>query len=332
MTAAASQFDRLRTAGLDAAILLRDRWMLSDRRGGRRMWPVRTAADESAGAREPFFLMGSPRSGTTLLRAIVSSHPKIFIPPENGAWRQMIRTFGARRGEAWDAVAGAVLEAFQAGYEFDQWRVERAALASGARAIPEERRSLVALIDTIYRAYGDAHAPGKPIWGDKSTPGGYRYLPKLALVYPRSRWIHIVRDGRACVASSLKAGFYGRDHEEASYAWRQNVRACRSFGQRFAGGGRFLEIRYEDLVSSTGEEIDRICAFLDIEPSEDMRHHDAVLASTASDLKAIGHHENVRRPVSQASLDKWRNELSTAQIGEVSRIVHAELKSYGYAA
>ncbi|MDE2234040.1 MAG: sulfotransferase, partial [Gammaproteobacteria bacterium] len=51
-------------------------------------------ADTQVQSPEPFFVIGSPRSGTTLLRLILTSHPQIVVPPECGFVTWLYPTFG----------------------------------------------------------------------------------------------------------------------------------------------------------------------------------------------------------------------------------------------
>jgi hypothetical protein len=327
MTAARFHSRRARQAALHPIVRLRDRFLFSDRSIGAGKWPVRETGS-SSNRYQPFFVLGSPRSGTTLLRALLCAHPDTFIPPENGALRAMIRVFGSTRAEPWPTVVAAVLDRFAEGYEFQHWGLDLDELKRVAGDWPIENRSLAGLIRFVYMEYGARHSVHKRHWGDKSTPGEFRYLDKLALVFPGARYVHIVRDGRDCVASSIRAGFFEGDYYQAAYAWRDNVRVCRRFGR--GRSAHFLELRYEDLVTSPAREVARLCRFLGIEPVDAMLEHHSLVQQTAPDVGGIGHHENVRRPISKESLGKWRTELPVSALDVVSRIVSPEMKQYGY--
>lgn len=327
MNALKFQLQRARRAAFRPAVHLRDRVLLSDRGAIAAGWPVR--ASSSGERREPFFVLGSPRSGTTLLRSILCAHPDVFIPPENGAFLRMIRVFMSLRTSTWDAVVTGVLDAFREGYEFDKWAIDLDTAKLAATSLPPEARSLVALIDLLYAGYGETHAPGKRSWGDKSTPGNYDYLGKLSLVFPNALYVHIVRDGRDCVASCIRAGFFDESYYEAAYAWRDNVKACRRLGGHLAPG-RFLEIRYEELVSSAPEAVARLCEFLRLTPVDSMLEPHRGSARAVPDVERVEHHANVRRPISTDSLGKWRSQLPSAQMGLVNRILGPELRACGY--
>jgi len=318
-------WQRTRLRALSGLVRVRDRFKFADGSLAGSKWPVRALADES---RPPFFVLGSPRSGTTLLRAILCAHPEVFVPPENGALGGMIRVFGSQRSSDWIEVVDAVLEKFTHGYEFSYWDVDMRSITEKAKAIPHGKRSLAALLQLLYAEYGSKKAPGKRFWGDKTTPGGFHYIYKVALVFPEANYIHIVRDGRDCVTSSVRAGFFNKSYQEAAYAWQDNVRLCRRFGRSV--GERFHELRYEDLVTSPRSQVERLCSFLRIEPASAMLEHQSLVQNSTPDVSAIGHHGNVRHPISTKRLGKWQAELPESERERVSKIVAPELAFYGY--
>lgn len=296
--------------------------------GKRRQWPVRAGSGENSPC--PFFVLGHPRSGTTLLRALLSRHPDVFIPPENGALWRMIRVFGDTRSGDWEGVVDSVLGEFEKGYEYHAWGLDSRELRDQALAIPRQERSLEVLIATVYRRYGERFAPGKTLWGDKTTPGSFSHLYKLPLVFPRSSYLHIIRDGRDCVASAMQAGFYDRDIGLAARAWRDNVRQCRRFGNGARGSRGYLEIHYESLVDDPASCLPGICKLLGIEPAAAMLSYDGDVADQLPDVQSLQHHANVTRPIFRNSVGKWRQQLSAQQCREVEQITGAELLRSGY--
>ena len=309
-------------------IRLRDRWMFSDRLPGKRgQWPVRSESPDRT--TDPFFVLGHPRSGTTLLRSLLSRHPDVFIPPENGGLWRMIRVFGDTRGGDWSQVVDNVLQEFEGGYEYHAWEPHIGNVRDRALNLPAEERSLQGLIRCIYHCYGQPVAPGKSRWGDKTTPGDYGYLDKLALVFPRASYVHIIRDGRDCVVSAMKVGFYNGDFRQAAKAWRDNVRKCRRLGDSGMGAGSYLELQYETLVDQPEAPLKQVCEVLGIESHPAMLQHDDTV-DRLPDINTLEHHANVARPVFSSSVGKWRTALTEEQCGEVERIMGSELVNCGY--
>jgi len=321
--------NRIIESGKEIAINLRDRWLLSDRflpLHGR--WCVRSEQVQSADP--PFFVIGHPRSGTTLLRSLLCRHPEIFIPPENGGLWRMIRVFASNRRASWEDVTTAVIQEFMAGYEFDVWDFDVEKFRSDAVSIPQSERALDRLIALLYQRYGSVHAPGKKLWGDKTTPGSFKFLPKLALVFPQARYLHIVRDGRDCVASAMRAGFFNRDVEIAAAAWRDNVHFCRKFGSRLNSKAQYFELRYEELVNDPGAHIPDICAFLKVKSHAAMLENSSEAANELPDVGKLSHHANVSRPVFRDSIGRWKRVFSAQDLTTINRIMAPELHRFGY--
>ena len=306
-----------RLVGLRDRVLFSDTWASG--------WPVRTK-HPGPGA-PPFFVIGSPRSGTTLLRAILTRHPDLFIPPENGAIGKMIRAFGAQRSASWSVTVDAVLAAFRTGYEFDHWKLNLEEVARSATALPDDRRSLTELFELIYRSYGSIHAPGTSRWADKNVSGSCVYLDKISLVFPTCRYVHLVRDGRDCVASAMKAGMFGGRPETAAYGWKDSVNECRRLGRRL-GPDQYFELRYENLVTDPTETVRALCDFLTLEPTPDML--DYAGTNDVADVNAIAHHGSVRKPLFESSVGAWKRRLPESDVRPLMQIIQSELALFDY--
>lgn len=319
----------VRQSALSRLVYLRDWFLFSDNPlFCWKAWPVQSSREDLND--KVFFVLGSPRSGTTLLRRILSSHPQVFIPPENGGLATMIRTYGTFRWKSWNLAVQRVFDKFCTGYEFEKWEIDLKVVRKAAESIAPEDRSLAEIFNVLYTEYGLKHDPGKIRWGDKTTPGYFNYLRKLQMVFPKARFIHIVRDGRDCVASSIDAGFFDKNIEEAARAWKYNVKECRKLGRRIQNENRYHELRYEDLINLPKEKIDALCCFLDLEPDSDMMESLGSNHCTLPDVPAIGHHKNVQKPIFQDSVGKWKHKLPESEIEKVSGIIAQELAFYGY--
>lgn len=320
---------RVRDLAASPIIEWRDRILFSDRGWPRpSRWPIRPRGQ--APRDQPFFIIGSPRSGTTLLRAILAQHPAVFIPPENGALGAMIRTFAAHRSEPWEAVVAAVLDAFGQGYEFPHWGVDVAAIRPAAEAVPRDRRSLAGLLDLIYRHYGATQCPGASRWGDKTVPGNVTHLGKIDLVFPEARYVHIVRDGRDCVASAVSVGMFHQDYGYAAYGWRDTLRRCRRFAPKLRVEGRLFDVRYEDLIVNPEPVVSGLCRFLGLTPTDAMLRYGG-RPERLPDVRTIAHHQKVNRPIFQDSAGSWRQLIPEYARPSVLRILRKELSLWGYA-
>ncbi len=119
----------------------------------------------------PFFIIGSGRSGNTLLRAVLQAHPAIHIPPETHVLRSVVRAWRWYcRFLRWDDLVRVVLARFE--YAKD-WHVFDLRLGELCRRLADAAppsRNLAAVLDSIYRAHIARHKPAATRWGDKRPP------------------------------------------------------------------------------------------------------------------------------------------------------------------
>lgn len=201
-------------------------------------------------------IVGAPRSGTTLLRVMLDSHPDLAIPPETGflTLAPRLRGSGDRLRERFFHEVTTFGAPSPAWPDFE---IPLDTFRDALRQISPFTAS--AGFRAFYRLY--AARFGKPRVGDK-TPSYALHIPAIRRVLPEARFIHLIRDGRD-VALSLRRMWFSPGHEietQAAY-WRRFVLAARKAG---AGAPDYLEVRYEDLILHTRPTLERICAFLDL--------------------------------------------------------------------
>jgi hypothetical protein len=265
----------------------------------------------------PIIVVGSPRSGTTLVRRLLCAHPRLYVPGETG-YDPFLRTdphapLSPRR-------ASRVLR--RIALLNRHWTHGDDALSG---LDPEPR--LRDVLDALYAQR--AHRYGAERWGDK-TPGYVRYLPTLERIFPGALVIHVLRDGRD-VALSARAE-WGANHwyMDLHYLlrqWELNVRTGRRDGSRM-GEGRYLELRYEELAAAPQEAMARVLRFLGEAPDP------AVEAAIDSSAAVPGErfHRGVHRPVSTASVERWRRQLSPREAKLADSLVGDLLAELGYPA
>jgi len=223
------------------------------------------------------FLVGSARSGTTLLRRIVDAHPSIAITPETH-W--VPRFYEQRRGLTDDGVVTPELVARLAAYG----RFARFGVAEEDLARLVDRTGPLSYADFVSGFYDlIGRARGKRLVGDKT--GEYaRALPTLHAPWPAARFVHLIRDGRDVALSVLDwkehpgASRFSTWHEDpvmtTALWWSRNVRLGREGGAALPGR-LYYELRYEALVTRPEAECAALCAFLDLPYDEAMvRFHE----------------------------------------------------------
>ena len=279
----------------------------------------------AANVTDPFFLVGVQRSGTTMLRLMLDRHPLIAIPPETSA---MIPDFHARRASFGREGRIEDIDAFErvlrSNPEFRRWGIS----IDEVHKELQTNTTLAGGLEAAYIAY--AHAHGKQIWGDK-TPRYLECMPLLSKLFPRARFIHLIRDGRDVALSQLGLHRLHRHSASVAFMWRRKIQAARAAG-RSLGEARYTEIHYERLLTNTADELDRLCTFLHVPFDAAMMIHDVdaveeELGKLASSARA--QHQNLKLPPTRGLRD-WRSQMTRAEVADFEAIAGRGLVETGY--
>lgn len=289
-------------------------------------YPVRTNADKLSC--NPFFIVSTGRSGTTLLRAILNQHPDLCIPPESDyLWRVIIEYQRNYKHHHWRDIVTLFCGEMARGQEYCGWDIQVKGFYFKAKKLPHDQRSLAKLIDLYYQHYLQKHFPEALRWGDK-TPHYLKYLPQLDAVYPNSQHLHIYRDGRDVVSSILKLG-WTKTPEAACDMWLQRIQAVRAYRQR-DNPTKFLEIRYEDMVHQPEIIITKICDFLNIAYKPEMLEFHQNPGQFRGDAVRPDLHPMLSQPISAKAIGKWRQALDNEQQAYVQERLAPTLTTLGY--
>ncbi len=260
----------------------------------------------------PIIVVGNPRSGTTLLRLMLTSHARICIPPEGPVIGMLEPRYGRVRDPD-DSVVSAFAADVLAVPKLEEWRLDPERLALRLRSGP--RADYADLLDGVYREYMDTLGERKPRWGDKSSSYTISHLERIRRALPRASVIHIVRDGRdvACSYRALR-GIRGKYAPvlpsgvlRIAYEWRRNLRRIRRFLSRWPPEQQF-ELRYEDLVRSPAAILELVCGALG------ERYDPAML-----DFHRLNRERSLEPAVYMAWKAKTAEAVSDSQVGRFQR-------------
>lgn len=223
------------------------------------------------------FIIGYPRSGTTLLRLMMNKHPRICVPPEAAFLTWLYRDFAEFSFSA-SAVHEFVV-ALSGTRKIENWKLDFTELERELSA--RAPINYAELCDGVYNYYiQHILRRSVDVIGDKNNT----YLNEidlLASLYPGARFIHIVRDGRAVAAScldlasrSLASRYAPRlpgTLPEIAAHWNASIDTIlRSLSA--LNRDRHSTVRFEDLVVNPVSELRGLCAFIEVEFNEDMLH------------------------------------------------------------
>jgi hypothetical protein len=274
------------------------------------------------------FVVGAARSGTTLLQRMLDAHPQLAIVNET-YW--LPRKFRERTGlTRAGLVTPALLPLLLASPKFSRMGVSEEdllGLLSNGGTLRYER--FVAQIFDIYAA-----RRGKPLAGDK-TPGYVRRIEQIHELWPRARFVHIIRDPRDVCLSMLEwrsgertAGQFGTWEMDpvisTALYWRYSVAVGREAGESL-GPTLYHEVRYEDLLSSPERALEQICEFLDLPYADAMtRFHEG------KTRRKPGRSSKAQWLPPTAGLRDWRTQLPIGDVERVEVVADDLLPDLGY--
>jgi hypothetical protein len=232
----------------------------------------------------PVFVVGSMRSGSTLLRLILDSHPRIAIGAETGF---MGAVMGTKRIPSWKHGADW--------YQRINW------------SEPELDVRLREFYTGMFARY--AAEQGKARWGEK-TPFHTSLIPEMAAIFPTSVFVGIVRHPGA-VAASLGDSFHYAYDDALSYWTTTNlalVEGARGLGDRF------VLCRYEDLVTDPEPVLREVMLTVgeDFSPAL-LRHH--VVQEEQGAPRVVDGSTSTRDAVDPRRAHRWTQDLTEVQRG-----------------
>ena len=242
--------------------------------------------------------MGMQRSGTTLMRSLLSSHPAIALAPVESHYLERqasvpLEPTGDRFDLFWHTLT---MTRFFTSLGLDADTTKEQILEAGVT-----HRNVFRILLERY-----AQSQGKARWGDK-TPGRELEYRTLLEWFPDAQLVYMVRDPRAVIASILTK-------------WEQRMRPLVDvYAERWAKSAQLAQelaqhpnvrvVHYERLTERPKREVHALCDFLG-EPY----------------VPEYLHPKRIRT----RSLDKWRTVLSSGQVAVIEHVARQQMCAHGY--
>ena len=262
-------------------------------------------------ADNPIFLGGVPRSGTTLLRVILDTHPRIYCGTELRIVQALTTLWSSAEQRAQPLLTTA--------YGVDS----------------EHLRSIfvdlvLSFLKPAWRASGKARVAEK-------TPFNVLVFPELHRLFPDSALVHVIRDVRDVVASRLE-----RDNAAAAITPIDTVALAHERAQEWVSAmavrrqmladsqlsRSYFEVRYEELVCSPSGVLEALFAFLgeSFDPGVLDFHRIRRNVDGSEEWSA----DSIRRPIYASSCGRWRHCLSIEELAAVLQVARPALEELGY--
>ncbi len=269
---------------------------------------------------QPTFIVGCPRSGTTLLSAILNRHPKICVPPETHFYRYMYEQFPGGLSWVktnWSINAYQFLEPLTRDYWTDYTPNE---LIDDLLSPPNNEGEFFLHLISKYQKRAN-----KQFWIEK-TPDHLRFIAKILAQHPNARFIYIYRDGRDVALSLCKTGWpwITNDFLDNMLLWNKYIKEETFLTKAY----NYHRIKYEDLISNPDFIINKLCSFLDVEYYEDMLIPNGSEKHLAE--RQSLHKQKIFNNIDPTNCEKWKTEVNSTITRLATTLFKKSLLSYGY--
>lgn len=279
-------------------------------------------------ANSPFFVIGNPRSGTTLLRLMLNSHPTITVPPECGFALWLHEKY-AHSDYADPDVVEAYIKDVVASKKFETWKLDEQELRKYLR--PGTYHHYCEMATDVYRCYGESQGKESDFVGDKNNYY-IGQLEELKSAFPHAKYIIIVRDGRdvACSYKKLTNETITSKYkpvlpvniEDIANEWASNNRQA-----MLALKDQSITIKYEDILQTPADTLGSICNYLGVEYSNLML---AYPDKNDEPTEFMQWKQKTMELPDVRNMGKYKTELTTSEIDLFEKVAQDMLAQFNY--
>lgn len=273
----------------------------------------------------PIFIVGMPRSGTTLLTSMLSAHPRITIAPEThyfSYWTRQYKSLNLVSPKDFELFWQSLSSSQRFSYfGIDANKTRERILAKGP---PSHQHILSGWLEEY------ANNVNKPRWGEK-TPLHYQSLDHILTWFPNARIIWMLRDPRAVAASLQKVPWASNYIHIHAQQWQTSLT---SFEQTWQKDSRVQLLRYEDLVQQSEKSLTALCQFLSEAYTPDMLTARSETHTPLINRQgwAVQHLQSALQPISTNAINKWHHDLASYQIEIIESLTFPAAANYDYTA
>jgi hypothetical protein len=283
----------------------------------------------------PVFILGNPRSGTSLLRLMISSHSKISIPPESGFlvwWYEKYKDW-SKQDSSDEAKIDKYLADLKTSKKIETWNLDYVRMKN--LILAEQPANYAELSSLVYYSYSLIRNKNISIWGDKNNYY-IAHLQELKEIYPNAFFIHIIRDGRDVACSYLNIAQLDSSSPykpklpyeiaQIAHEWSGNNLKIRNF-MEWLEPEKKLTVKYEDLIESPADHLQSVCKFLALPYEEAMMN----FHNTEKEPEAfIDWKKKTMEKPDPTNKNMYLNFLTHAEIGLFNQHAADVLNLYGY--
>lgn len=283
----------------------------------------------------PIFIIGCPRSGTTLLATLLNRHSQIasstethffnFVSKRNYNWKEFTLTSFTR-----------IIEESRIKDFISHAAINKERLIKAFKQDPQSKYQSRLEIDQFYKKevfdllMNSFLAAKSKLRLCESTPQHLQNIQEILELYPQAKFIHLIRDGRDTTSSLTRMPWRPNGLLNNSRFWVQNLKkASKIITKLGKDSTSIMELRYEELVLNPEESLQKVCKFIneDFEPAllDDSKQEQIIYSSWESTWK-----QKTREKIDPGSIGCWRKELDEDEQAILNWYLRDILTGLGY--
>jgi len=278
---------------------------------------------------DPVFVVGVPRSGTTLLTAMLAAHSRLSCGPETHFFRRLaeVDVDQLNDPETWpepalnfiSSIRHSGFTGYESKYLLEKYELDVSQIAAYLASKEPTIQNILASVTEQYMV-----RQKKSRWIEK-TPDHLAYIHSIRTYYPASPVVRIVRDPRDVALSLMKVPWGAKSLLGALLFWRRFDEASAEF---FSTDKNSDTIRFEDLVSNPAETLQKLCQFIGEEFEQAML--DTSSSGQRVNSRNVPWKQKVSQPPDTARIAAWRNDLTKEENQLAEAMLGDRLAVYGY--
>jgi hypothetical protein len=255
-----------------------------------------------------FFIVGRGRSGSTLLRSLFDAHPQVIIPLESRFVQFLFYNYPVRKKWSRDTVSRAIQD-LERGFEPPDLHRDH---------LDEEiqKHASDLTFDRVCKLiYLNTHTefPKEEILviGDKN-PRYTFFIPQLLKLFPKAKFIHLVRDYRDNIVSIQRAGKLINESGNTYFSmgrWILYNRFVLKYQKKYPD--KFRRIQFEELIRDPESVMKDLCAFLDLDYKPEVLNYREGMGKYFNEKGFSALHKSLQTPFDLSKIGEWELELPT---------------------
>jgi len=278
-----------------------------------------------------FFIIGQPRSGTTLLRTLLDAHPNVNIPLESPYILNLSFKYAGVKHRTKSNLLKFYNDLLKQRW-FEYWTIDTTKLKESILSMEGDHPWEIICKTVNYHYQSCFEKKEILITGDKNPLYSY-YPARLIKLFPNAKFIHMVRDPRANILSSLKVDFEMHSIKYLAFRWKYLTKKIHKVKNNLQG--KFYTVRYEDLVSDPEQVMKNVTGFLGIDHAPgifDFHKNAENIFSKYPEEEVRKNFKSLSEPINKSRADTWKKEMSKKDIRIIDHITGKYAKICNYEA